>query len=107
MTLLIETRAYFGVMNECTAFAVWRQLSSGGILETLDNGCLSRSIVSDNQSQGRIELDGLPDRRTKGPDPRDGEFVDSRHVERCNALIGRPKLKSGFWLRVGRDKMAC
>lgn len=75
--LVVET--YLRVMNESTSLAVGRQLSSGSIFKTFDNSCLSRTIVSDNQSQRSVELDSLSNSRAEGPNTRDGQFVNSRH----------------------------
>lgn len=99
-------------MDECTAFAVGRLLSGGGIFEAFDDGLcccqkaiaisvsrcttygLSRSIVADDQGEGRVKLYGFTSLIVKGADsviprqegygmvgteiyiPKNGELVD-------------------------------
>ena len=69
-------------MDESATLAVGRQLTGGSILETFDNGSLSGAVVSHDQCQWGVELDGLSDGRAEGADARDGELVDLRHAER-------------------------
>jgi len=75
---------YLGIMNEGTTLAVWRLVSSCGILETLDDGLyvgvsvaimcasearthsLSRTIVAYDQCERCEKLDGLAASVVKG-----------------------------------------
>ena len=67
-------------MNEGASLAVGRQLAGCRILEAFDNSRLARAVVTDNQGQWGVELNGLAACRAKGPDAGDGELFDPRHV---------------------------
>lgn len=73
---------YLGIVDESPSFAVWRQFTCRSILETFDDGRFTGAVVTNNQRQRGVELDGLTNRRAEGANSRNGELVYSRHVDK-------------------------
>lgn len=73
--------AYLGIMDEGSSFAVWRQLTCRSILETFNDGSFTGTIVTNDERQRGVELDGFTNRGAEGANSRNGELVYSRHVD--------------------------
>ena len=69
-----------GIMDEVPTLAVWGELASSGVLETLDDGRLSGAVVSHNQGQRGAELDRLLMSDPEGPDALDRKGINLRHL---------------------------
>lgn len=76
-----DDEADLGIMDEGSSFAVWRQFTCRSILETFDDGCFTGTVVTNDQRQRGVELNGLTNRRAEGANSRNGELVYSRHVD--------------------------
>ena len=67
-------------MDKSTAnLAVGRHLAGRGELEALDDGRLTRSIGTDDESEWRGEEDGLSTGVVKRANAQDGQLFDERH----------------------------
>ena len=64
-------------MNESATLTVGWKLAGRRILETLDDGGLSGTIVTDDQGQWGVELNGFTGMWAEGTDTRNGELVNS------------------------------
>lgn len=59
--------------------AVGWQITGGSVLQTLDDGGLAGPVVTDDESQWRIETDCLAVVWCKGSDALNGQSIDARH----------------------------
>lgn len=66
-------------MDEGAILGVGGQFARGGVLEALNDGGLSRTITSDNESQRCPEVEAFTVVGCKGADALNGQPVDARH----------------------------
>lgn len=68
------------VVDEVLAvLTVWRQVPRSRLLEALDDRCLARAVLSDDDRQRLVELDHLRVEGGVGPDALYLELLDRRH----------------------------
>lgn len=67
-------------MHKSTTLGIGREVSSGRILETLNNSRLSAAIVADYHCQGAEELDHVNGLVVEGPDAAHGHLYKSLSV---------------------------